>query len=223
MLEIPCYLGYLAMAIGIVTIFGWFTGIEVIQNPFEDLPSMSVLSATASILGGAMVCAFARKDTYLDTEKSEMLLWVGIILLAMIGIPLLAANTFDIYFGLEDYFSPRTVQGIQTNPVIASFGTVACMFLTLGVGIIALLRGKPFSKLIFLAGIMIIGIATLAIIGYLIGNPQLYYTSSRASGMAVRTVIGFLAIGLGFVIANHQKKHAAESPSIEKTTLRRGA
>lgn len=211
--EIPCYLGYIAIIVGTIVAFGWVAGIPLLQSPFPDLPTMSFFTAIAVILGGIMLCAFTRRDAPEKTENIELVMWLCMVVLVMVALPQIATSVFGVHSGVEDFFSPREIKGKLYNPAIPSFGTVIGMIFLVIISIFSIYSRRTYSRIITAAGLMLVGLASIAALGLVLGEPSLYFVSARSAGMSIRTTVVFFLLGTGFIYANHLKRTAASAPS----------
>lgn len=76
--------------------------------------------------------------------------------------------------------------------------------------------GYSISKLSRYGGIILAGLSGLAVVGYVISNPALYYLAGRSTGMALHTAASYFGIGLCLLAIGfrHHTDHQPTSESV---------
>ena len=127
---------------------------------------------------------------------------LGIIVLFIMGI-LLFSVILGVRSGLEDLFVQEATGAVKTTtPGQPSVGTML-NFVLIGIaGLLVFVQAKQFARIVHLAGWVISVVGMVALLGYIIDMPALYYTvEGFSSAMALHTALLFIIIGAGFIMA----------------------
>lgn len=91
---------------------------------------------------------------------------------------------------------------MTTTPGRPSVGTMVCFILMEVAGIMAILGPAMLRPKLPFLGWPVIGLGALAVVGYSIGMPMLYYAVATVStAMAFHTALLFILLGAGLVLA----------------------
>ena len=132
----------------------------------------------------------------------------------IIGIPTGIENAFS-----HEAYSQYNIPGKPSYPTIINF------FFIVLVSFFALYDNKILGKYLYFSGSIIIIVSSIALIGYIINNPLLFYTiPSINSAMAFPTAILFTLIGSGMILLSHIRssiiqKNILKSSSYTKLAL----
>ena len=123
----------------------------------------------------------------------------------IIGIPTGIENAFS-----HEAYSQYNIPGKPSYPTIINF------FFIVLVSFIALYDNKIVGKYLYFSGSIIIIVSSIALIGYIINNPLLFYTiPSINSAMAFPTAILFTLIGSGMILLSNIR-----SSNIQKSIIK---
>lgn len=192
----------LIIAIGLAVMAGWFFDIGFFKTVLPGLPPMEFITASCFILAGISLCILSGKMKYFLPWKAVSIA-CGIVIVFFMGSAFIAsASTSSNYApDLEKNFVDSTGPehgGIDLYS-IPSIGT-SFNFLLISAMIfwITIQREKAvkFTKSLSL---LVFGIGLVAIAGYALDIPQLYFSLENIStGMAVHSALLFVFTGFCF-------------------------
>jgi hypothetical protein len=113
---------------------------------------------------------------------------------------LLVSTFLDVRTGVEDLFVRETEDAVKTTtPGRPSVGTMINFILVAIAGILTLFDMKKLGQKIYVIGSIILVIGSLAVLGYVLSMPFLYYSvEGFSTAMALHTAILFIITGAGF-------------------------
>lgn len=179
---------YIVIISGVLTLVGWKYNITMFKSMLPNKVSMKPSTAVCFILSGVIgVCTMSRNHKYksLEIASATTALMFGVAM--MIVAQLFNYDQFVLKIGVD--------QGIQTvGDHIPSIGTV------LGFCIVAIMGASSLLNIRHQKGqILLIYTGLIALIGYLLNFPVLYYYFPEVStAMALHTAVCFVLLGLGF-------------------------
>ena len=192
---------------------GWVFGIDVLTRIAPGLPSMKFTTALSFLLSACLLFFLAQRE-----EVGEVTPWGSIVIPTIsLTLLLLMGTSFLSFFfnfrtGIEYFFVPDLADtGVFIPPGTPSIGTMLAFTSIATFGIIGMTdvrwRLWVYRVLAMLTGIL----GAVAVIGFILGIPLLYYTLDRvSSGMSLHTAILFVFVGVAqwvFV------RHGASVPS----------
>jgi signal transduction histidine kinase len=208
-------ISFIVISIGTaIALFGWIFGYLEVTSIIHEGGTMKFVTAIFFILSGFTlysVCNFiVRKSTifYVAIFASSFIEFIFLMTLfssIIIGIPTGIENAFS-----HEAYSQYNIPGKPSYPTIINF------FFIVLVSFFALYDNKILGKYLYFSGSIIIIVSSIALIGYIINNPLLFYTiPSINSAMAFPTAILFTLIGSGMILLSHIR-----SSNIQKSILK---
>jgi hypothetical protein len=187
--------------------FGWIFDIDPLTRIFPDQIAMQFVTAFSFFLCSISLrnIDYALKG---ESEGSLLILPATTMITLLITMTVLAAGIFEVHTGITDLFisgnSPliNTVPGMPAIPTLISFTLfcIASLFVIYG-------SSNLKQKIIYL-GIPIILIGLIAIFGYILKMPTLYYNySAGASPIALNTAVVFVLLGSGLMLSGNNQKN----------------
>ena len=218
-------ISFIVISIGTaIALFGWIFGYLEVTSIIHEGGTMKFVTAIFFILSGFTLyslCNFiVRKSSifYVAIFASSFIEFIFLMTLfssIIIGIPTGIENAFS-----HETYSQYNIPGKPSYPTIINF------FFIVLVSFIALYDNKKVGKYLYFSGSIIIIVSSIALIGYIINNPLLFYTiPSINSAMAFPTAILFTLIGAGMILLSNIKssniqKSIIKSSSYTKLALR---
>jgi len=196
-------ISFIVISIGTaIALFGWIFGYLEVTSIIHEGGTMKFVTAIFFILSGFTlysVCNFiVRKSSifYVAIFASSFIEFIFLMTLfssIIIGIPTGIENAFS-----HEAYSQYNIPGKPSYPTIINF------FFIVLVSFFALYDNKILGKYLYFSGSIIIIVSSIALIGYIINNPLLFYTiPSINSAMAFPTAILFTLIGSGMILLSH--------------------
>lgn len=191
----------LVIIFSLIFCFEWLVGISIQGILFPGSISMKFTTAVAFLISGVMLLSlnewWAR-----GSEWGEILVPVCVLALIVLGFPIFVSGLLGLNTGFEQLFVNEASGTAKTvYPGQPSLGTVLCFFLLGICGMIAVLGPKKHPSVSWI-GLAVCMFGLLAIMGYLLGAPPLYFgLSGLTNPMAIATASLFILLGLGFSIA----------------------
>ena len=196
-------ISFIVISIGTaIALFGWIFGYLEVTSIIHEGGTMKFVTAIFFILSGFTLyslCNFiVRKSSifYVAIFASSFIEFIFLMTLfssIIIGIPTGIENAFS-----HEAYSQYNIPGKPSYPTIINF------FFIVLVSFIALYDNKKVGKYFYFSGSIIIIVSSIALIGYIINNPLLFYTiPSINSAMAFPTAILFTLIGSGMILLSN--------------------
>lgn len=186
---------------GLIVLVGWVTQYTPILNLQEGWVTMKTLTAICFVLSGLIIISLSKqlKDKY----------WAQVVLSAStIGLLFFLGGTatlhiFEAALGMENLFAKEAVDlAIKSaRPGEPSIATTLCFAFIAAIGLTKLfhINDKKVTKKM---GGAIFSMGVFALLGYLLGQPLMYYYVPQiSSGMAAHTALIFTGIGLTTLVS----------------------
>jgi hypothetical protein len=185
-------------AAGLAVMAGWIFDIGFLKSGNPAWISMKFMTAIAFIPSGIMLYFITRASEG-ETDKSQIVIFItSLIIILLMGI-FFFSSFFGVHTGLEELFIKDP--GDTAKTVVPGRPSLATMlaFLFMGLaGILTMMNVKNFLVKLRILGMLIVVIGALAITGYIVGAPVLYYyIAGINSAIALPTAILFVALGTG--------------------------
>ncbi len=185
---------------GIAVMAGWIFDVSVLKNISPNWISMKFATAFCFLLSGISLYFIVRAQEGEGDLAQVGLCITSLIIVLLMGILFFSA-LLGIHTGAEDLFIRETKVAVKTVvPGRPSLPTMVNFILMALAGLLTMLdvkRGRPKLKII---GLIIGAIGALAIIGYIINMPILYYYIDGVnSAIAVHTSVLFIVLGVGLL------------------------
>lgn len=195
----------LSLIIGIIVMVGWLFNIQFLKSILPFFVTMKFTTAM-SFLASGIILYFAADSERKDVSIIGLPIATFILLLLM--STLLASVIFGINTGVENLFVKEGSDAVHTTvPGRPSAGTMAGFILIGIVGLIGMNQIEE-KRIVYktIGGITGI-IAIVALLGYVLNIPGLYYSiPGKSTAMAVHTAISFLILGAGFFVLGGKGK-----------------
>jgi hypothetical protein len=191
-------LAVLVAVAGLAVMAGWIFNIGFFKSVSPAWISMKFMTAIAFILSGIMLYFITRASEG-ETDKSQIVIFIASLVIILLMGTFFFSSFFGVHTGLEELFikdpgdtAKTVVPGRPSLPTMLAF-----LFMGLA-GILTMMNVKNLPVKLRTLGMLIGFIGALAITGYMIGAPVLYYyIAGINSAIALHTAILFLALGAG--------------------------
>ncbi|MBI2629492.1 hypothetical protein HYW76_00155 [Candidatus Pacearchaeota archaeon] len=182
----------------VVVIFGWIFNIPILKSFFPGMVEMRFLAAVSFLFSGIMLLFMLKISGNMDLNNVIVLIGLTLIILIM-GL-LLISSFLGISLGIENTFINEASGAVKTvSPGMPSIGAIINFIL---IGIAGFLWFFPLkSKAIRMLGVIVVVISAIALIGYAISQPFLYYSFEGFSkALALNASILFVLVGIALYI-----------------------
>jgi hypothetical protein len=193
-------LPFIVILSGLMVIIGWLFDITVFKSILNFWVAMKFSTAIAFVLSGitlyflspALKSGFGLPHIVISIAVYILVLMMGIMFFSA----LLGAHT-----GIEDLFVKEGSGSVKTVfPGRPSLPTISNFLLISLSGILTILKTQRVRRIFKIIGIIIIVSGALAVIGYMINVPLLYYYIQNInSAMAINTAVLFILMGTGLI------------------------
>jgi len=193
--------------IGLVVMIGWFTDDDDLKRLNPDWVTMK-FSTAASFLVSGMVVFLINESRNKNSEASKIIIFAPLIVVLFFMATLLVSTISGTSTGVSSLFVKEEASAAlhSVKAGTPSVGTMINFLLIIGAGFTYLLANPKHRKYLTISGGIILALAIIALIGYAIDSPSLYYQVEGASGaMALHTAIAFALLGIGLILLSKPK------------------
>lgn len=184
--------GQMVIAFGVAVLLGWAAGNVTLTRLHSGWAAMRPMAAFCFILAGSALFAAGRSRT---DRRWYMVQVVSASMVAAIGLATLAEYALNLQFRIDQLFQPAQA---GPGPAPGRMAVAAASIFLLAGSALALLDTKPRWPSQLLA-MLVIGVATLAMLGYAYGVSAFYH-GAFFSTIALHTALGALLVGLGILL-----------------------
>ena len=188
---IPLICALLAIALGLLTLIGWISGVPLLASVRANYIPMAPSTAFCFTLIGVGLIAYLLKAA---------LRWIPRVV-ASVVLAVACAKLVEIFgdlnFGIDPWFvrNPGLFGAVPTGRMAPM---TAINFLFIGTGLLALTGRQP-AKFAGPLGALAAVIGAVVLVGYWYGTPLLY--GGHTIPVALSTACGFFLSGIGIVMA----------------------
>jgi hypothetical protein len=185
---------------GVAVMLGWIFDIGILKSISPAWVSMKFDTAIAFVLSGITIYFIVRAAEG-EFDKAQVVLSItSLIIMLLMGILFFSA-ILGVRTGAEDLFvmekmvAPKTViAGRPSIPTMINFILIAIA------GAFAMFNSATLRSQLRTIGLIVGAIGALAVTGYILGAPPLYYYAEGInSAMACHTAILFVLLGAGLL------------------------
>jgi len=189
------------IVIGIVVIIGWIMDIHPLTSIMPTWVTMKFSTAVSFLMSGIVVMLMNEYRNN-NSEFARIFLFAPLIIILFFMATLLVTTLMGTSSGVSALFvkeDPGAIGSVKAGT--PSVGTMINFLLIIGVGFASLLVDKKYKKYSFISGAIVLVLGIIALIGYTITEPTLYYQVEGFSGaMAIHTAIAFCLLGIGIML-----------------------
>lgn len=185
---------------GIIVIIGWVFGISTLTSIQPQWVTMKFSTSLSFLCGGIILYSLAKyQEGKIETAQLGLSLCTLVILLLM--TPLFISVLLGVRTGIEDFIIREQSGAVgTTTPGRPSIGTMIDFLLITLSALMILLNPKRMRRLPWI-GIIVLVIGGIAIVGYAVNVPALYYeVKGWSTAMAVHTATFFVMLGAGLIV-----------------------
>jgi len=188
-----------------IVMMGWIFHIHPLTRFLANGINMKFPTAFLFLVS-AVGLYFIGKEKYEDNEWAHLILPGISLFIFLISFALLGAGIFNATTGIEFLYVETGASPLDFGSGWPSFPTLINFILFGIVSLFALFFDTGFAKVQFF-GYVISLVGLLAILGYLLRVPALYYQfNATAIPMASNTSLLFVLLGIGLVLIGKMKR-----------------
>ncbi len=188
------------MSAAFLVFIGWFFDIGVLKSISPAWVSMKITTAIAFVLS-AIILYFIARAVEGDFDIAQVALSITSLLIILLMGTLFFSAVLEIRTGVEELFIKETAAApMSVIPGRPSIPTMLNFLLIAGAGILTTLNPANLRMKLKVIGIIIGFVGLIAVIGYIINMPVLYYyVEGINTALACHTAALFMVIGIGFL------------------------
>jgi hypothetical protein len=189
--------------VSIAVMMGWILDIGVLKSILPGWVSMKFITSLSFFFSAILVMILAKKE---KGEASNYFIMIISFALLLLMITFVISLFVGVSTGIEKLFVQEQPGAVRTTvPGVPAIPTMVCFILISLSGLIFLLRsGKCRCGIIFGALIALIG--GVAVLGYIVEIPLMYYSFEGYTSMAAHTAGLFALLGIGLILMNEGGK-----------------
>lgn len=205
---------------GFVVMAGWIFSIPILASWIPDAITMKFTTALSFFLSGIILYCIGRAPR-VGCRADGIVLPMASFILALIMGTFLASVMFGIHTGIEDVFvkdlTPAVHASVPGRPAVP---TAIAFLLVAAVGFFWTAEAGARIAIVRVCGSIVAVIGGVALVGYLIDQPALYYVVVGVSNpVAFSSAILFVLLGTGLLYSNGAYKRMHASDTDETTRL----
>src|SRR3989344_5211392 len=187
----------IVMMAGITVMLGWIFDVPVLKSIIPTWVSMKFITALSFVTCGFLIYLFTLK---IENEYLEYISVVVSFTLILLMMVFFVSVLTGISTSIENLFVKEAPGAVKTAGLgVPAIPTMAC-FILIGLSqLIFLLDNKRKRGLLWI-GIPVMILGMVALVGYIVDRPALYYTWEGFTSMAANTAILFTLIGLSLIL-----------------------
>ena len=198
--KIAKFLSLVVLAAGVLVIIGWVFDIGILKSISLSWISMKFATAIAFVLSGVTLYFIVRALEG-EFDKAQVVISITSLIIILLMGTLFLSAILGVHTGIEDLFIKDAPDG--TKSVVPGRPSVPTMFnfmLIGAAGILTIMNPRRLQPKLMIIGLIISAIGAVAIVGYCIDVPLLYYYIEGAnSAIAFHTVALFVLLGIGLL------------------------
>lgn len=195
------------MLLGFMVMIGWIFDIAVLKSILPVWVTMKFSTALSFCMSGFILFMIEKSQRGSGSFVQVALTMMVLGLFLLMG-NLLASSILGIRTGIEDLFVKEAEGAVKTTtPGRPSVGTMVNFILMAVAGIVTIIDQDKLKPKRLHIGWVVGSLGRLAVVGYIINQPLLYYTLEGVStAMAAHTAILFVLLGLGLILSGRPEK-----------------
>jgi hypothetical protein len=193
-------LAWVVSIAGVVVMLGWIFNIGILKSISPVWVSMKLSTAIGFVLSGVTLYFIIRvvEDEF---DLAQVVLAITSLMIVLIMGILFFSALLGIRTGAEDLFVKDNADApMSAAPGQPSIPTMIEFMLIAAAGIFAMFNSTKLQSQLKAIGLIVGTVGTLAVIGYVVNAPILYYYAEGvSSAMACHTAVLFMLLGVGLI------------------------
>lgn len=206
----------ITIAVGIIVACGWIFNVVELTSFLPNTVTMKFNTAMSFILSGVSLYFVARIREG-DLTKSHIVLPITIMITFLLMVSTVLSIFINVQIGIDTVLVEEKSGILTATPGRPSLGTIACFIVMIPIFMSAL-YSKLLAKISTISGLVILSLGGIGIIGYVVGQPFMYYyVEGTSTAMAPITSALFVLLGCAFTLLGKTKE--IEITQIKKVLL----
>lgn len=192
-----------SICIGLIVCIGWILDIPSLKSIIPNEVTMKFSTSISFIFSGVTIYFISRYNEG-KTGIAQIIVPVSGFIVFLFMATLLTGYIFGITSGIEQLFVRENSDAVKTlHAGMPSFPTTVNFILIIVAGMLAFSESR-LKKWVTPIGYIISTIGIIAIMGYVINQPVLYYYIDNVnSAMAIHTSILFVMLGVALILSRN--------------------
>ncbi len=198
--KIAKVLSLIVIIAAVCVIIGWIFDIGFFKSILPEWISMKFTTAIAFVLSGITLYFIVRAAEG-EFDMAQVVLSITSLITILLMGTLFFSTVLEIRTGAEDLFIKEAAGTVKTvTPGRPSVPTMFNFILIASAGILTILNPEKFRLKLKIIGVVVGAIGAIAIVGYIIDAPLLYYyIEGINSAIACHTAGLFVLLGIGLL------------------------
>lgn len=200
--------GMIVIVVGIIVTVGWILDIGALKSLLPQWVTMKFTTALSFIFSGLTLYFAARFYEGRREGLPEIVLPLSALIVFLLMATNLGSALLGINTGIDSIFVKEAAGAVKSvAPGRPSIPTMADFVLIALAGAVTMMELVGTEAYLRWLGGTIAVIGAVAVLGYILGVPQLYYYFPGVNtAMAAHTAILFIICGAGFVLLGLSEK-----------------
>ena len=192
-----------SICIGLIVCIGWILDIPSLKSIIPNAVTMKFSTSISFIFSGVTIYFISRYNEG-KTGIAQIVVSISGFIVFLFMATLLTAYVFGITSGIEQLFVRENSDAVKTSHAgMPSFTTTVNFILIIVAGMFAFSESR-LKKWVTPIGYIISTIGIIAIMGYVVNQPSLYYYIDNVnSAMAIHTSILFVILGIALILSRN--------------------
>lgn len=200
----------ISLVIGVeamLVMLGWIFGFDLLTRIFPKQGINMAFTTALMFLLSVIGIYFLNKITTENEFTLSPIILSGITLIILLmNITILISSLMGVQTGLENLFV-RQQDLVVLNNIVAGLPALPTMFCFIFLGLASIFSLLKYRKNIKVFGYAIFIVSFIALIGYILKTPVLYYKfNPSAIPMAFNTSLSFVLLSICVVLISENKK-----------------
>ncbi|TAK22854.1 MAG: HAMP domain-containing histidine kinase [Nitrosarchaeum sp.] len=191
-----------SICIGLIVCIGWILDIPSLKSIIPNEVTMKFSTSISFIFSGVTIYFISRYNEG-KTGIAQIVVPISGFIVFLFMATLLTAYIFGITSGIEQLFVRENPDAVKTSHAgMPSFPTIVNFILIIVAGLFAFSESR--LKWVTPIGYVISTIGIIAIVGYVVNQPALYYYIDNVNtAMAIHTSILFVILGIALILSRN--------------------
>jgi len=186
----------------IIVMLGWILDIQSLKSILPNWVTMKFITAFSFFLCSILVLVMNKKK--IGEISKVFILLIGSLLFLIMTIFLISLFT-GIGTGIESLFIKEAPGAVKTAvPGVPAIPTILCFIF---ISLEGLIFYSDTKRIVFnkIFGVLVLIIGAIAILGYILNIPLLYYSFAGFTSMAFHTALFFCLLGISLYLIEGTK------------------
>lgn len=202
-------IAYLTIIVAMAVAFGWIFDITLLKSIMPDYVPMKIVTSSGFFLAGFIILLLQSNKTNRNKVKTLYLCILSFLLLLIMFV-YLYYNIYNIQILSGNVITgSNKVGNVIDNSIYLDRPSLVSMLSFILIGMVAsthIFNLKNNQKIQIVLGLIITFLGLIALIGYILNKPILFYYSGELNtGMPLQSSILFVLIGIGIYLIGKEK------------------